>query len=123
MRCTVEVIGYLGADPEIRTTTSGRRVASLRVATSEGWKDRETQERRERTTWHSVEVWKQGAVKAIEECLQKGSKVLVTGILRYDDWTDREGGKRTSAKIAVDAPAHQILFLDRRRSDAAGDED
>lgn len=116
MLCNVQLIGNLGFDPEIRTTNSGRRVASLRVATSETWKDRDTSQRRERTTWHTVEVWNQGAVKAIETYLAKGAKVLVEGVLRYDEWTDRDGAKRTSAKVAVESPKHQVVFLSRRKA-------
>ena len=114
MFCNVTLIGNLGANPEIRTTSSGRRVANLRVAVTETWKDK-AGEKRERTTWHRVEVWSQGAVKAIETCLAKGSKVHVEGALRYrGTWTDQQGVAHPDVRIVVEAPGHKVLFLTPR---------
>ena len=82
------------------------------------WKDKTTGEKRERVTWHTVTVWNQGAVKAIETCLAKGAKVHVDGVLRYSQYTDRDGVKRSSAQIVVEAPAHKVTFLSPRQEAA-----
>ena len=73
----VILIGNLGRDPEIRTFQNGGKVANLRIATSEQWKDRNTGERKERTEWHSVAIMSEGLVNVVERFLKKGSKVYV----------------------------------------------
>lgn len=81
----VELIGRLGNDPEFRTLNSGDRVCNIRLATTETWKN-DAGERKERTTWHTVEVFGKGKVNAIEKCLRKGSLVHIIGQLRYDEY-------------------------------------
>ena len=62
----VMLIGNLGADPEIRSFQNGGKVANLRIATSETWKDRNTGERQERTEWHTVAIFSEGLVSVVE---------------------------------------------------------
>ena len=71
----VTLIGNVGADPDIRSTNDGRKIANLRLATSENWRDKQTGERREKTEWHSVCVFSEGLVKVIEQYIRKGSKL------------------------------------------------
>ena len=71
----VILIGNLGRDPEIRSFQNGGKVANLRIATSETWKDRTTGERREKTEWHTVAIFNEGLVNVVERYLKKGSKV------------------------------------------------
>src|SRR3546814_14900574 len=76
----VILIGNLGADPEIRSLGEGNgEVASLRIATSERWKDRATGEPRENTEWHSVSVFGEGLVNVVRNYLKKGAKVYIEG--------------------------------------------
>lgn len=117
---TVELIGRLGAAPEIRTLNSGSRVCNLRVATEERWKDDQNQ-RRERTTWHTVEIFGKGTIDAVEKCLRKGSLVHVTGILAYDEY-EKEGVRQVRAKIKISGPQHKVIFLDKKPEDQADDE-
>ena len=70
----VMLIGNLGADPEIRSFQNGGKVANLRIATSETWKDRNTGERQERTEWHTVAIFSEGLVGVVERFLRKGRK-------------------------------------------------
>lgn len=94
------LMGRLGADPEIRSTQSGEKVASLRIATSEQWKDKATGEKKERTEWHSVVVW--GPLAGIaERFLRKGARCLVEGTLRTRKWQDQEGKDRWSTEIVL----------------------
>src|SRR3712207_8080294 len=90
----VILIGNLGADPEIRRTQDGRPIANLRVATSETWRDKNTNERRERTEWHRVVVFNECLCRIVEQYLRKGSKVYIEGQLQTREWEDQSGQKR-----------------------------
>ena len=94
----VILIGNLGADPEIRSLNSGDRVANLRVATSETWRDRGTGERRERTEWHRVVIFNDNLVKVAENYLRKGSKVYLEGAIQTRKWTDQSGYEKYSTR-------------------------
>ena len=71
----VQLIGTLGADPEVRSFQNGGKVCNLRVACSESWKDRQTGERQERTEWITVAVFSDGLIGLIERFLRKGSNI------------------------------------------------
>ncbi|NEX91174.1 single-stranded DNA-binding protein [Caulobacter sp. 17J65-9] len=116
MRCNVQLTGRLGMDPEVFTMNSGKKGANFTFATSERWKDKQTGERKERTTWHRVTVFKPGLVKMIEGGhLQKGQFVLLAGTLQYEEWEGKDGGKCRDAKIVLKDVAHEIDFLDNKR--------
>ena len=104
----VTLIGRLGADPEVRYTQGGQPVASLRMATSENWTDREGQ-RKERTEWHSITVWGKQA-ELCGQYLAKGRQVYIEGRLQTREYTDREGINRKAVEIV----ANQIVFLGGR---------
>src|SRR5579864_8338249 len=97
----VILIGNLGADPEIRTLNSGDRVANLRIATSETWRDRGSGERRERTEWHRVVIFNDNLVKVAENYLRKGSKVYLEGALQTRKWTDNAGAEKFSTEVVL----------------------
>lgn len=94
----VILVGHLGADPEIRYTAGGQAVATLRVATSEQWRDRDSGELQERTEWHRVKLFGRLAEVA-GEYLRKGRQVYIEGSLRTDKYTDRDGVERWSTDI------------------------
>lgn len=93
----VQIIGNLGADPELRTTTGGARVATLSVATSRGWTDRQGQQQ-EKTEWHRVIFWEKLA-EVCERYLKKGDRVYVEGSIEYRQYEDREGQTRYITEI------------------------
>lgn len=96
----VIVLGNIGADPETRYTPSGTAITSIRVATSESWKDKTTGEQQERTEWHRIEFF--GRLAEIAgEYLKKGRQVYVEGKLRTDEY-EKDGVKRYSTKIIAD---------------------
>jgi single-strand DNA-binding protein len=109
-----ELIGNLGADPEIRRTPAGVAVCSFSLATSEGWRDRDSGERRERTEWHRVVVWSEGLIKVCEQYLQKGSRVYVDGKIATRKWTDAEGRERYATEIVLQGFNARLLMLDRK---------
>jgi single-strand DNA-binding protein len=107
-----QLIGFTGADSEIRVTPTGRKYAVLRVATSRY--SRKDGERRDYTTWHQVEVWSPGTVGWLEgRGLAKGAKVYVEGEIRHDRYTDKDGKAHDFAKIVVAGPGHELKSLDR----------
>jgi single-strand DNA-binding protein len=97
----VILIGNLGQDPEVKSFQNGGRIANLRIATSENWKDRNTGERKERTEWHTVVLQSDGLVGVAERFLKKGSKVYIEGSLRTRKWQDQSGNDRYSTEVSV----------------------
>lgn len=97
----VILIGNLGQDPEVKSFQNGGRIANLRIATSENWKDRNTGERKERTEWHTVVLQSDGLVGVAERYLRKGSKVYIEGQLRTRKWQDQSGNDRYTTEISV----------------------
>lgn len=107
----VQLIGSLGADPEVRSFQNGGRVCNLRIATSETWKDKATGERKERTEWHSVAISSDGLVSVAESYLRKGSKVFVEGQLRTRKWQDQSGNDRYSTEIVLQGYDAKLIML------------
>jgi single-strand DNA-binding protein len=96
----VILVGNLGADPETRYMPSGKAVTNVRIATSEGWKDKQTGDMQERTEWHRVVLFdKLGEIAA--EYLKKGSQVYIEGSLRTRKWQDKEGKDQYSTEIVA----------------------
>lgn len=116
----VILIGNLGRDPEIRTFQNGGKVANLRIATSEQWKDRNTGERKERTEWHSVAIMSEGLVNVVERFLKKGSKVYVEGQLETRKWQDQSGQERYTTEVVLRGFNGTLQMLDGREGGGAG---
>lgn len=108
----VILIGNLGQDPEVKSFQNGGRIANLRIATSESWKDKQTGERKERTEWHSVTLNSDGLVGVAEKYLRKGSKVYIEGQLRTRKWQDQSGNDRYSTEITVGGHNGVLTMLD-----------
>lgn len=108
----VILIGNLGADPEVRYMPSGGAVTSIRLATSETWKDQSGQQQ-ERTEWHRV-VFFGRLAEIAGEYLRKGGKVYIEGSLRTRKWQGQDGQDRYSTEIV----AGEMQMLDARGSGA-----
>ncbi len=108
----VILVGNLGADPEIRSFQNGGKVANLRIATSDSWKDRNTGERQERTEWHTVAIFSEGLVGVVERYLRKGSKVYVEGQLQTRKWQDQQGNDRYSTEVVIRGLGGTLTMLD-----------
>lgn len=102
------LIGNLGADPEVRSTADGTRVATLSLATNFTFKnakgDKITQ-----TEWHRITVWR-GLAEIAEKYLKKGAKLFIEGRISYGSYTDKEGIKRYTTEIVAD----ELTMLDSR---------
>lgn len=116
----VILVGNLGRDPEIRTTQSGMKVANLRVATSERWKDRNSGEMQERTEWHSVAIFNEHLVGVAERFLRKGSKVYLEGQLQTRKWTDQQGQDRYTTEVVMNRFRGELQMLDSRGDSGGG---
>ena len=107
----VMVLGNLGVDPEIRSFANGSRVCSLRIATSEIWKDRDSGDRRERTEWHSVSIFDENSISYAEKYLSKGAKVYCEGKLETRKWLDQSGSDRYSTEICIRNISGKLIGL------------
>ena len=108
----VILIGNLGQDPEVKSFQNGGRIANLRIATSEQWKDKATGERKERTEWHTVVLQSDGLVGVAERFLRKGSKVYIEGSLRTRKWQDQSGNDRYTTEVSVGGIGGVLTMLD-----------
>ena len=108
----VMLIGNLGADPEIRSFQNGGKVANLRIATSETWKDKNSGERQERTEWHTVSIFSEGLIGVVERFLKKGSKVYIEGALQTRKWQDQNGQDRYSTEVVLRGMNGTLTMLD-----------
>ena len=116
----VILIGNLGRDPEIRTLNSGDRVANLRIATSEQWRDKATGERKEKTEWHQVVIFNENIVKVAENYLKKGSTVYIEGSLQTRKYTDAQGVEKYSTEIVLQRFNGQLTMLGGRNDSQGG---
>lgn len=105
----VILVGNVGLDPEVRTTDSGIKVARLKVATTERQYNKQTNESRELTEWHTIILWRNLA-EVTEKYVKKGSQLYIEGRLRTREWTDKDNIKRYSTEIIAD----EIKLLGRK---------
>jgi len=108
----VLLIGRLGNDPEIRTTQDGRSVVSFSLATSDTWRDKSTNERKERTEWHRVVIFNEGLSKIVEQYVKKGSRVYLEGQLQTRKWQDQSGQERYTTEIVLQNYSGNLTILD-----------
>ena len=109
----VILVGNVGIDPEVRTTESGVKVARIRLATTERMFDRQTNETKEHTEWHTVVLWR-GLADVVDRFVRKGSQLYIEGSLRTREWTDRDNQKRYTTEIT----ANDMKLLGRRSDNA-----
>ena len=127
-----DIIGHVTRDPEMRTTTSGQQVLTLGVATNEKWKDKSTNELKERSEFHNVVIW--GALaQEVTSNIKKGNRVFVSGRVQTRSWETKDGHKRYTTEVIADsvlllgvknAVAETSFRADARpaRSDAKSDD-
>jgi single-strand DNA-binding protein len=116
----VMLIGNLGSDPEVRSTTGGNRVATFSLATSRQWNN-QNGEKQEKTEWHRCVVWNtkgSGLADVVEKYCKKGDKIYVDGRIEYRQWQDKDNQTRYSTEINV----RELLMLGGGRG-AQGDFD
>ncbi len=96
----VILVGNLGRDAELRYTPGGSAVATLNLATTEMWNDKDGQ-RQEKTEWHRIVLWGKQA-ETLSQYLQKGRQIYVEGRLQTRQWDDKDGNKRYTTEVRGD---------------------
>ena len=107
----IELIGYMGAMPELRFTASGTPVTNFSLATNRIWRD-QSGEQRKATDWHRITTWGRLA-EVVNQFMAQGKRVRVIGRLEYQTWNDKATGEPRSRAVIV---ASQVLFLDYDRA-------
>ena len=108
----VQLIGRLGADPEIKQMVNGKNVARLSIATSQSWKDKSTGEKKEKTEWHRVVIFNEGLVNIVQQYLKKGANVYLEGQLSTRKWRDEKSGQdKYSTEIVLQGYNSSLTML------------
>ena len=108
----VQLIGRLGADPEIKQMVNGKNVARLSIATSQSWKDKNSGERKEKTEWHRIVIFNEGLVGVVQQYLKKGANVYVEGQLSTRKWKDESTGQdKYSTEIVLQGYNSSLTML------------
>ena len=112
----VILLGNLGRDPDIRSMQSGSKMASFSIATSKRWKDKSTQEQKEKTSWHNIVVFGDGLVDIVEKYVKKGSKLYIEGELQTRKWQDKDQNDRYTTEIVLQGYNCNLTLLDSRNN-------
>jgi len=112
----VTLIGNLGKDPEVRSTSDGREFASFTLATSDTWRDRASGEKKERTEWHRVVVFNDGLVGVVKNYVKKGSKLYIEGALQTRKWVDNAGIEKYTTEVVLQNFGSTLIMLDNKGS-------
>ena len=110
----VILLGRLGGDPEIRLTQDGNKIATFSIATSESWKDKNTNEKKEKTEWHRIVIFSPGLSNIAEQYLKKGSRVYIEGKMQYRKYTDQTGMEKQTSEVALDGYNSNLTMLDSK---------
>tara|TARA_X000000368_G_C22847502_1_gene630573 strand:+ start:131 stop:592 length:462 start_codon:yes stop_codon:yes gene_type:complete len=110
----VILLGRLGGDPEIRLTQDGNKIARFSIATSESWKDKNTNEKKEKTEWHRIVIFSPGLSNIAEKYLKKGSRVYIEGKMQYGKYTDQTGMEKQTSEVALDGYNSNLTMLDSK---------
>lgn len=114
----VTLIGNVGNDPEVRTTTGGSRVAQVSLATTRQWNGNNG-EKQEKTEWHRLVLWNTkgaGLADVVERYVKKGDRLYVEGRIEYRQWQDKDGQTRYTTEINV----REMIMLSSRGGGAGG---
>ena len=110
----VILLGRLGADPEIRVSQDGNKIARFSIATSESWKDKNTNEKKDKTEWHKIVIFSPGLADVVEKYLKKGALVYVEGQIRYRKYTDQAGIEKFITEVALQGYNSNLTMLDNK---------
>ncbi|WP_019223368.1 single-stranded DNA-binding protein [Bartonella rattaustraliani] len=116
----VMLIGRLGANPERKIMTSGAEVVNFSIATSESYTDKKTNQKIDKTEWHSIVVFNPHLAKIALQYLHKGSKVYVEGQLQTRKWQDKSGNNHSSTEIVLKAFHGEIMLLEKLGQSSLG---
>lgn len=115
----VTLLGNLGRDPEVRSTADGKTICTVNLATTMSWRNRDTDERQDKTEWHRV-VFFARLAEIVAEYLRKGSQVYIEGRLQTRQWQDEANGGIT--RYTTEVIASEMLMLGSREQTARYDD-
>ena len=110
----VILLGRLGADPEIRVSQDGKKIARFSLATSESWKDKITNEKKEKTEWHKIVIFSSVLSEITEKYLKKGSLIYLEGQVSTRKYTDQSGVEKYITEIVLQGYNCQLTMVDNR---------
>ena len=120
----VQLIGRLGADPEIKQMVNGKNVARISLATSNTWKDKNTGEKKEKTEWHRIVVFNEGLVNVVQQYVKKGTQVYIEGQLTTRKWRDEKSGvDRYSTEIVLQGFNSSFKILSSKNNQIGSSQD
>ncbi len=112
----VTLLGYVGKDPDVRAIPSGAKVANFSMATTDGYVDKNTNQKVEKTEWHNLVAWR-GLAEVIEKYVKKGARLYIEGKLQTRSWDDQNGQKRYMTEILID----QMVMLGSKSGQGGGE--
>ncbi len=118
----VILLGNIGKDPDVKAMQSGSKLATFSIATSKRWKDKQTQEFKDKTEWHRVVVFGDGLVDIVEKYVKKGSKIYIEGELQTRKWADQQGNDRYTTEIVLQGFNSTLTLLDSKNSSSSSSE-
>jgi single-strand DNA-binding protein len=116
----VTLIGNVGKDPEIRSTSDGRDIATFSIATTESWKDKATGEKKDRTEWHRVVVFNESLANVVKNYVKKGTKLYIEGALQTRKWVDNTGMEKYSTEVVLQNFSSSLILLDSKNTNDGG---
>lgn len=119
----VILLGNVGANPVIRTTQDGKKIATFSLATSDKWKDKSSGDFREKTEWHRVVIFSDGLVGIVEKYIQKGTKLFIEGTLQTRKWTGNDGIEKYTTEIILQGFNNKLEIVEHRRDSEHQDND
>ena len=113
----VILLGNLGQDPDVRTMQSGKKIATMSIATSDSWKDKDTGEKKEKTEWHRIVIFNDGLVNVVQQYVKKGAQVYIEGQLTTRKWKDEKSGvDRYSTEVVLQGFNSSFKILSSKNS-------
>jgi single-strand DNA-binding protein len=110
------LLGHLGKDPDIKSSSDGREICSFSIATTENWTDKRTSEKKSYTEWHNIAVFNQNIIKILKQYVKKGSKIYLEGKIKTEKYKDNNGVEKYSTKIIIGDFDGKILLLDNKNN-------
>lgn len=116
----VTLLGRLGQDPEVVSTSGDGQIVKLSLATSERWKDRNSGEQRERTEWHRVVIFNENLGRIAEQYLRKGAMVYIEGQLQTRKWQDQNGQDKYTTEVVLQRYRGELTMVGGRNDNDGG---
>lgn len=117
----VTLLGRLGQDPEVVSTSGDSKIVKLSLATSERWKDRNSGEQRERTEWHRVVIFNENLGRIAEQYLRKGAMVYLEGQIQTRKWQDQNGQDKYTTEVVLQRYRGELTMVGGRNDGASMD--